>query len=341
MISQHHPVIGSWRIELYPDEQSSVNHALVAFCPDGVLIASPPPVEPFPPAEEGAVNVATGLGAWQANGDDEVELGFVAQATDSKGNLLGFGSVHATGRFDDETGTISGRYHFEEAGPDESVFATEDGWRSRHSHFGLVARAVSLPANRGGRLLKRVQPTLDFAADLPADLLVELLAMFQHPHAPGPPERSSPMQSIETLIIGAGQAGLATSYWLQQAGREHLVLEQADRAADVWQSGRWDSFSLVTPNWTFRLPGAEYDGPDPDGFMPLSEIRDSIRALRRALSNAGADPNAGAVHRVRWRRRLPRRNLEWRPSRQKCGHCHRMGATSPRSQKRRAIFPPM
>lgn len=81
------------------------------------------------------------------------------------------------------------------------------------------------------------------------------------------------MQSTETLIIGAGQAGLATSYFLQQTGREHLVLEQADRAADAWQSGRWDSFCLITPNWTFRLPGAEYDGPDPDGFMPLEEVR--------------------------------------------------------------------
>jgi len=121
------PVIGSWRIELYPDGQPSVNHALAAFAAGGVLIASPPAVEPFPPAEEGAVYVATGLGAWLVNEADEIEFGFVAQATDSRGNLLGFGSVHATGRFDDNTGMISGRYHFEEAGPDETVFATEDG----------------------------------------------------------------------------------------------------------------------------------------------------------------------------------------------------------------------
>ena len=127
MTSQLHTAIGSWRIDLYPDEQPSVNHALVSFLPAGVLISSPPPVEPFPPIEEGAVYVATGLGAWQANGDDEVELGFVAQATNSKGILLGFGSVNATGRLDEATGMISGRYHFEEAGPDETVFATEDG----------------------------------------------------------------------------------------------------------------------------------------------------------------------------------------------------------------------
>jgi hypothetical protein len=127
MTSQLHPGIGSWRIDLFPDEQPSVNHALVAFLAEGVLVASPPPVEPFPLAEEGAVFVGTGLGAWHVTGDDEVELGFVAQSTDSKGNLLGFGSVHATGRFDQETSMISGRYHFEEAGPDETVFATEDG----------------------------------------------------------------------------------------------------------------------------------------------------------------------------------------------------------------------
>ena len=81
------------------------------------------------------------------------------------------------------------------------------------------------------------------------------------------------MESIETVVIGGGQAGLATSYWLQQAGRAHLVLEQADRPADAWRRGRWDSFCLVIPNWSFRLPGAEYDGPDPDGFMPLDEIQ--------------------------------------------------------------------
>ena len=127
MTSQQHPVIGSWRIELCPDEQVSVNHALVAFFPGGVLIFTPPPVEPFPPIEDGAVFVATGLGAWQTNGTDELELGFIAQATDSKGTLIGFGSVKATGRFDEETGMISGRYHFEEAGPDEPVSATEDG----------------------------------------------------------------------------------------------------------------------------------------------------------------------------------------------------------------------
>ena len=67
-------------------------------------------------------------------------------------------------------------------------------------------------------------------------------------------------------IIGAGQAGLATSCYLTQAGVDHMVLESG-RVAETWRSRRWDSFCLVTPNWTVKLPGAPYDGPEPDGFM--------------------------------------------------------------------------
>ena len=80
------------------------------------------------------------------------------------------------------------------------------------------------------------------------------------------------MERIETVIVGGGQAGLATSYYLTQQGREHVVLEQAAHAAPVWSDQRWDSFTLVTPNWTTRMPGAEYDGPDPGGFMPRDEV---------------------------------------------------------------------
>ncbi len=80
------------------------------------------------------------------------------------------------------------------------------------------------------------------------------------------------MERVETLIVGGGQAGLATSYYLKQHGREHIVLEQAAQAANAWRNDRWDSFTLVTPNWTVRMPGAEYAGADPDGFMPRDEV---------------------------------------------------------------------
>jgi putative flavoprotein involved in K+ transport len=76
---------------------------------------------------------------------------------------------------------------------------------------------------------------------------------------------------VETIIVGGGQAGLATSYWLKQRGREHVILEKTSQLSYAWRQ-RWDSFTLVTPNWMFRLPGAAYSGADPDGFLPRDEV---------------------------------------------------------------------
>jgi putative flavoprotein involved in K+ transport len=80
------------------------------------------------------------------------------------------------------------------------------------------------------------------------------------------------IEKIETIIIGGGQAGLASSYHLTRRARENIVLEQAALAGNVWRNDRWDSFTLLTPNWSFRLPGAEYQGNHPDGFMLRDEI---------------------------------------------------------------------
>jgi len=82
------------------------------------------------------------------------------------------------------------------------------------------------------------------------------------------------IQTIDTVIIGGGQGGLATSYYLKQQGREHLILEQSDQAGSAWRDGRWDSFTLVTPNWAFRLPGAEYQGDEPGGFLDRDQVVD-------------------------------------------------------------------
>lgn len=80
------------------------------------------------------------------------------------------------------------------------------------------------------------------------------------------------MEKVETIIVGGGQAGLSTSYHLKQLGREHVVFEQAEKAGNAWRNDRWDSFTFVTPNWTIQLPGAHYDGNDPDGFLEKAEI---------------------------------------------------------------------
>jgi putative flavoprotein involved in K+ transport len=90
------------------------------------------------------------------------------------------------------------------------------------------------------------------------------------------------------VVVGAGQAGLAVSYELTVRGVEHVVLERA-RVGQMWR-GLWDSFRLVTPNWTMSLPGATYAGDDPEGFVPRDEI---VRYLQRYASSFGAPVREG------------------------------------------------
>src|SRR4030095_16617355 len=74
-----------------------------------------------------------------------------------------------------------------------------------------------------------------------------------------------------TVIIGAGQAGLAMSHCLSELGIEHVVLERG-KLAQRWRSHSWDSLHLLTPNWMTRLPGFQYDGQDRDAFMSVPEL---------------------------------------------------------------------
>jgi putative flavoprotein involved in K+ transport len=90
-------------------------------------------------------------------------------------------------------------------------------------------------------------------------------------------------ESVDTLIIGAGQAGLVTSYWLTEAGVEHLLVERRNRLGGGW-TDRWDSFTLVTPNFAIRLPGMPYTGPDPDGFLPRDEVVSYLRAYAASFT---------------------------------------------------------
>lgn len=93
------------------------------------------------------------------------------------------------------------------------------------------------------------------------------------------------MWQTEAIIIGAGQAGLAMSHCLARLGIDHVVLERG-RVAERWQSERWDSLRLLTPNWMSNLPGWSYQGADPDGFMTKQEFA----AWLVAYASTGALP---------------------------------------------------
>jgi putative flavoprotein involved in K+ transport len=77
-------------------------------------------------------------------------------------------------------------------------------------------------------------------------------------------------ERLDVVIVGGGQAGLAVSYELTQAGVAHAVLEKG-RVGQTWR-GWWDSFCLMAPNWSVQLPGHDYDGDDPDGFMAREDV---------------------------------------------------------------------
>jgi putative flavoprotein involved in K+ transport len=93
---------------------------------------------------------------------------------------------------------------------------------------------------------------------------------------------------IGVVVVGGGQAGLAVSHELTQAGVAHVVLERG-RVGQTWR-GRWDSFCLVTPNWSVRLPGHPYERDDPDGFMPRDEV---VEHLERYAAGFGAPVREG------------------------------------------------
>jgi putative flavoprotein involved in K+ transport len=80
-------------------------------------------------------------------------------------------------------------------------------------------------------------------------------------------------EKIDTLVVGAGQAGVAMSEHLSSLGVPHLVLER-DRIAEKWRTARWDSLVANGPAWHDRFPGMEFDDVDPDTFAPKERVAD-------------------------------------------------------------------
>jgi putative flavoprotein involved in K+ transport len=100
---------------------------------------------------------------------------------------------------------------------------------------------------------------------------------------------------IECAVIGAGQAGLSTSYHLSRLGVEHVVLERG-RVAETWRIARWDSFHLNTPTWCTQLPGLDLSDADPDAFAPLDEV---VETLAGYANEIGAPVRTADVRALR------------------------------------------
>src|SRR3712207_685387 len=82
--------------------------------------------------------------------------------------------------------------------------------------------------------------------------------------------RMATTERVETVVVGAGQAGLATSYHLTRAGHPHVVLERG-RVGESWLSQRWDGFRLNTTRAMNVPPGGHIGPRDPHGFAGWEE----------------------------------------------------------------------
>jgi putative flavoprotein involved in K+ transport len=95
-------------------------------------------------------------------------------------------------------------------------------------------------------------------------------------------KKSEPVHH-HVIIIGGGQAGLSLSWHMTKEGIDHIVIERRV-AFHAWKNQRWDSFCLVTPNWQCQLPGYDYPGNDPNGFMVKNEIIRFVEKFREQFN---------------------------------------------------------
>ncbi|RRH97447.1 FAD-dependent oxidoreductase [Mesorhizobium tamadayense] len=91
------------------------------------------------------------------------------------------------------------------------------------------------------------------------------------------------VETIDTLVVGGGQAGVAMSEHLSKCGVPHLVLERG-RIAERWRSQRWDSLVANGPAWHDRFPGMEFSRTGPDGFASKEEVADYFVAYAKQIN---------------------------------------------------------
>ena len=101
---------------------------------------------------------------------------------------------------------------------------------------------------------------------------------------------------VNTVVVGAGQAGLAMSAHLRDANIDHVVLER-DSIAERWRNARWDSLVMNGPAWHDRFPARNFDS-DPDGFPGKDEVTHYFEDFAKQIAapiHCGADVTAPSL----------------------------------------------
>ena len=155
----------------------------------------------------------------------------------------------------------------------------------------------------------------------------------------GPPwTPSAATRDIETVVIGAGQAGLSTGYHLAKRGREFVILDAYERVGDNWRC-HWDSLRLYSPARHGGLPGMQFPAPR-TSYPTKDEMADFLEAYRRDVRAAG--PRRGAGEHGAPRGRALRRDVHRRlvvPLRQRGGRDRDLRPYAERAGLRRRAGP--
>ncbi|QHI98526.1 NAD(P)-binding domain-containing protein [Xylophilus rhododendri] len=109
------------------------------------------------------------------------------------------------------------------------------------------------------------------------------------------------VETINTLVVGAGQAGIAMSEHLSQMGVPHIVLERS-RIAERWRSERWDSLVANGPAWHDRFPGLKFGDVSPETFPPkerMAQYFEDYAAMLKAPVRTGVEVLKVERHRGR------------------------------------------
>ncbi len=150
-------------------------------------------------------------------------------------------------------------------------------------------------------------------------------------------------ERFDTVVIGAGQAGLVTGYHLQRAGRSFVILDGGARSVTCWRR-RYDSLRLFTPAWACALgrdavPVQGLDEPHEGRVRGLPRgVRDAVRACRcaRGCGSTACAATVIATSCPRGIARSRRRTSSWRQERTGTRGCHVRGR--PRSVDRPAAL---
>lgn len=104
------------------------------------------------------------------------------------------------------------------------------------------------------------------------------------------------VHSVEVVVIGGGQAGLAAGYYLRRAGLSFVILDGQTRPGGAWQHG-WDSLRLFSPAAYNPLPGWGMPPQDSEMFPTADHVADYLAAYERRYDlEVCRSVHVGAVH---------------------------------------------